>query len=389
MKKIGLLFFVLLSMVVLAGSGFAQQNKDTVNHGGFDTTFHHGKINIDSLIRVQDSIRHVQDSLIRLKHGNDSLPPNHGGRDTLPPNHGGRDTLPPNHGGKDSLIHRGHSRLDSLFHSFDSLSHLKHGGDSLPPHHHLDSLPPNHHLDSLPPNHGGKGNLDSLIRRFDSLYHKLHGGDSLRHHGIDTINLNDHGRDDSINPGHGKDTTINTGGGKDTTTINTGGGKDTTTINTGGGKDTTTIHTGGGKDTTTINTGGGKDTTTIKTVTTGLDSIILHGPPVNPIKIGALDSILHHKKIGPGAIIVPKPVYPNPVVGSVGQVTQEYSIQSDADVIVSISDGSGIIVRQVSLGHIIAGEYSTPLNVSGLSQGTYYVRIQTGTTSVTQKLVVM
>jgi hypothetical protein len=84
------------------------------------------------------------------------------------------------------------------------------------------------------------------------------------------------------------------------------------------------------------------------------------------------------------------PIRPNPVTKGATSATFEYDLTAAAtDVMVTVSDQLGTTVKSFDLGAEAAGHYSYSLDVTGLAQGGYLVRLQADKTVATQMLLVM
>jgi hypothetical protein len=81
-------------------------------------------------------------------------------------------------------------------------------------------------------------------------------------------------------------------------------------------------------------------------------------------------------------------ITPNPV--PTGQLTAEltYGIPVDAHVVITISDQLGNVVKEVFTGDLTAGAQTQTLDLTGLSTGMYFVRIQAGPSVGTARLVI-
>ena len=77
-------------------------------------------------------------------------------------------------------------------------------------------------------------------------------------------------------------------------------------------------------------------------------------------------------------------LYPNP---SANQTTLKYSLDRSDDVRVDVLDLSGRVISPVFLGTQAAGEQKVNIELSGLVQGVYLVRIQSGGEQIVRKLV--
>ena len=80
-------------------------------------------------------------------------------------------------------------------------------------------------------------------------------------------------------------------------------------------------------------------------------------------------------------------VYPNPVSSvSRGSVTIGFSLDADAMTRLTVYDHLGRIVREGFAGSLAAGRHSTNLDVSGLSAGSYVLRLHAGERTATATL---
>ena len=78
-------------------------------------------------------------------------------------------------------------------------------------------------------------------------------------------------------------------------------------------------------------------------------------------------------------------IYPNPVVS---EATINFNVETAATVSYQIFDLTGRMVQNATLGNYGQGSHSVNFNVNGLSNGTYIVRVQAGTTSNIAKILV-
>ena len=78
-------------------------------------------------------------------------------------------------------------------------------------------------------------------------------------------------------------------------------------------------------------------------------------------------------------------IYPNPIVND---ATIKFDLDNASDVSYQIYDLSGRLVSNVSLGKYPQGTHNVNFNVSNLNAGTYIIRVQTGTTYETSKILV-
>lgn len=78
-------------------------------------------------------------------------------------------------------------------------------------------------------------------------------------------------------------------------------------------------------------------------------------------------------------------IYPNPIVND---ATIRFNLDETSDVTYQIYDLSGRMVTKVSLGKYPQGTHNVNFNVSNLNAGTYIIRVQTGETSETTKILV-
>jgi hypothetical protein len=84
------------------------------------------------------------------------------------------------------------------------------------------------------------------------------------------------------------------------------------------------------------------------------------------------------------------PIRPNPVTKGTTNATFEYDLTVAAtDVMVTVSDQLGNIVKSFDLGKEDAGHYSYSLDVTGMAQGGYLVRLQADKAVATQMLMVL
>jgi hypothetical protein len=98
------------------------------------------------------------------------------------------------------------------------------------------------------------------------------------------------------------------------------------------------------------------------------------------------DSIGHK---GPGIIGVKVgAITPNPV--PTGQATAElaYGLKVDAQVVITISDQLGNVVKEVFTGDLAAGPQTQSLDLTGLTAGSYFVRVQAGAGVGTVRLII-
>ena len=78
-------------------------------------------------------------------------------------------------------------------------------------------------------------------------------------------------------------------------------------------------------------------------------------------------------------------IYPNPVVS---EATINFNVETAATVSYQIFDLTGRMVQNATLGNYGQGSHSVNFNVNGLSNGTYIVRVQAGSTSNIAKILV-
>ena len=78
-------------------------------------------------------------------------------------------------------------------------------------------------------------------------------------------------------------------------------------------------------------------------------------------------------------------VYPNPATE---KALLEYNLNTTAEVAVSVTDISGRTVLQLDKTAKAAGKYSDELNISDLSSGMYFVKLEIGNQVMTQKLTI-
>ena len=78
-------------------------------------------------------------------------------------------------------------------------------------------------------------------------------------------------------------------------------------------------------------------------------------------------------------------IYPNPVVS---EATINFNVETATTVSYQIFDLTGRMVQNATLGNYGQGSHSVNFNVNGLSNGTYIVRVQAGTTSNIAKILV-
>jgi hypothetical protein len=84
---------------------------------------------------------------------------------------------------------------------------------------------------------------------------------------------------------------------------------------------------------------------------------------------------------------VVQPVYPNPVrIGSTA-ATISYTLKTESNVTIAMTDASGRIVQEITNGVEGAGDHTVSIGPNLTKPGVYYVTIQTGSTKTTQKLV--
>ncbi len=81
-------------------------------------------------------------------------------------------------------------------------------------------------------------------------------------------------------------------------------------------------------------------------------------------------------------------VYPNPVMTG-GNINLKINTTSKENVLVTVYDLRGNIVKSINLGKIITDNYSTPINCSGLTKGTYLIQVVTGNQKTASKFIVM
>lgn len=82
------------------------------------------------------------------------------------------------------------------------------------------------------------------------------------------------------------------------------------------------------------------------------------------------------------------PIVPNPV--PLGQTTAQFTfgLRLDAHVVITISDALGNVVKEVFNGDLTAGPQTQTLDLSGLSAGMYYLRVQAGDGVGTARLII-
>ena len=80
-------------------------------------------------------------------------------------------------------------------------------------------------------------------------------------------------------------------------------------------------------------------------------------------------------------------INPNPV--SEGMAQLAFELKRSAKVQIDITDVRGSLVRSAQNGTMSAGANYVPLNVAGLQDGVYFVRVQSGNLTGTKKLVVL
>ena len=78
-------------------------------------------------------------------------------------------------------------------------------------------------------------------------------------------------------------------------------------------------------------------------------------------------------------------IYPNPIVNN---ATIKFDLDNSADVSYQIYDLSGRVVSSVSLGKYPQGSHNVNFSVNNLNAGTYIIKVQTGKTSETTKILV-
>jgi len=78
-------------------------------------------------------------------------------------------------------------------------------------------------------------------------------------------------------------------------------------------------------------------------------------------------------------------VYPNP---SRGKVRVGYQLAAKSQATVSVFNIEGRIVKQINFTSANAPSGNIDMDVSDLSNGTYFVKIKSGNQSVTQKLII-
>ena len=83
-------------------------------------------------------------------------------------------------------------------------------------------------------------------------------------------------------------------------------------------------------------------------------------------------------------------VYPNPVhVGSTSPTTFSYTLKTESDVKIIVSDANGRVIEEISKTQQSPGEHSVSLGPNFTKVGAYYVTIETGSTKNTQKVAVV
>jgi type IX secretion system substrate protein len=97
------------------------------------------------------------------------------------------------------------------------------------------------------------------------------------------------------------------------------------------------------------------------------------------------DSIGHHRseidiKVGP--------ITPNPVPTGQTTAVLTYGLKVDAHVVITISDQLGNVVKEVFTGDLTAGMQQQTLDLTGLTAGMYYVRVQAGAGVGTARLII-
>lgn len=94
---------------------------------------------------------------------------------------------------------------------------------------------------------------------------------------------------------------------------------------------------------------------------------------------------------GPGHdqhILHVSPIKPNPV--HIGTLSAEfgYSLKTESVVTITINDQLGTIIKTVASGTMASGEHIVNLDLTGMTEGGYLVRLQAGTEVKTLRLVI-
>jgi hypothetical protein len=78
-------------------------------------------------------------------------------------------------------------------------------------------------------------------------------------------------------------------------------------------------------------------------------------------------------------------VFPNPATD---RVQLQFNLSEPSETVVSLTDLKGALVRQVNLGVLSSGNQQTELSTMGLSPGLYLLRLNSGNSQVTKKLMI-
>ena len=81
------------------------------------------------------------------------------------------------------------------------------------------------------------------------------------------------------------------------------------------------------------------------------------------------------------------PITPNPFNGT--ELTVNYSLGLDGDVIINLYNTAGELVRQIVNDSETAGQYSKTVNVSDLGSGSYVIIMKSGPYETKQSLIIV
>ena len=79
-------------------------------------------------------------------------------------------------------------------------------------------------------------------------------------------------------------------------------------------------------------------------------------------------------------------IYPNPSAS--GQANVLFTLKNDGETTVSIVNTLGQTAKTIAKGNLQAGSYTEQISTDGLSKGIYFVKIQSGENSTTNKLII-
>jgi hypothetical protein len=65
-----------------------------------------------------------------------------------------------------------------------------------------------------------------------------------------------------------------------------------------------------------------------------------------------------------------------------------YSLPAAGNVSLKLYDVSGALVKTVTCGYVLPGSHAVNLSGEGLARGAYILKLQSGASSVTRKLVI-